>query len=352
MSRLRLTTEEKVNGLSSITFDNGLLRVQVLPDAGAKIWQITYLPLGLELLWNNPTLPPDRHQPGALYDDVWSGGWDELFPNDEEARIGGTLYPDHGELWNSAWSAESFLREDETGVTLRLKTPISNVLMEKTLTLGKASMQLRFSHRLTNLGSVSFPFLWKLHPAFRVTPQHRIDLPRARMVREPAFPGTLSNAPLAFSWPHVPLSDREVDLRRISDPSEKELYFLYGTEMSDGWCALTDTGSHLACGLQFDPDVFSSCWLFASYGGWQDYNVAVLEPCTGYPLSFAAMQAEGRARVLQPGESLSTEVLFTVQQGMDAVSGFREDGTLKHDEVSRPATALAMAHAMDPAELP
>jgi hypothetical protein len=96
---------------------------------------------------------------------------------------------------------------------------------------------------------------------------------------------------------------------------------------------MTDTAKRLACGLRFDPAVFPSCWLFASYGEWRGHYVAVLEPCTGYPLQFAEMQAAGRARGLQPKETLATKVLFTVQEGVDAVSGISEDGSM----VSAPA---------------
>jgi hypothetical protein len=119
-------------------------------------------------------------------------------------------------------------------------------------------------------------------------------MPRMRVMREPDFPGTLSEAPLEFAWPYASVAEHTVDLRCVSDPREKSLYFFYGTEMEAGWCAVTDTAKRLACGFRFDPAVFPSCWLFASYGGWRDYNVAVLEPCTGYPLQFAAMQAAGR----------------------------------------------------------
>jgi hypothetical protein len=326
MAGLEWNTTELYCGLRVVTLENELLRVQILPAAGAKIWQITYLPLDAELLWNNPCIPPAQHPIHTCYDDVWSGGWDELFPNDEEAVIRGERYPDHGELWNAAWDAEPFTHADTVGVTLRLQTPVSSVAVEKTITLRYGSAQLRFSHRFTNHGAASFPFLWKLHPAMRVTPQHRIDMPRMRVVREPDFPGTLLEAPLEFAWPHASLQRRTVDLRRVPDPRERELQFFYGTEMEAGWCAVTDTAKRLACGLRFDPAVFPSCWLFASYGGWRDYNVAVLEPCTGYPLRFAAMQAAGRARELQPERTLETDVLFTVQEGLDAVGGVDEAG--------------------------
>ncbi|HTF72294.1 MAG TPA: hypothetical protein VK638_57475, partial [Edaphobacter sp.] len=82
MPRPGLNTVGLYSGLRLITLENELLRIQLLPEAGAKIWQITYLPLNVDLLWNNPHTLPARHAIDACYDDVWSGGWDELFPND------------------------------------------------------------------------------------------------------------------------------------------------------------------------------------------------------------------------------------------------------------------------------
>jgi hypothetical protein len=74
--------------------------------------------------------------------------------------------------------------------------------------------------------------------------------------------------------------------------------------------------------------VFSSCWLFASYGGWRNHNVAVLEPCTGYPLNFDALRAAGRQRTLAPGQTLSTAVRFVVQEGLRGIAGIGADGAL------------------------
>ena len=80
MTGLNLSTVGVYRGLQVITLENELLRVQILPQAGAKIWQITYLPLDTELLWNNPHIPPQRHAMHAPYDDVWSGGGMNSFP--------------------------------------------------------------------------------------------------------------------------------------------------------------------------------------------------------------------------------------------------------------------------------
>lgn len=328
MAQVKLSTDWTFHGLQVITLQNELLRVQILPEAGAKVWQITYLPLGEELLWNNPRIAPARHSIHARYDDVWSGGWDELFPNDEPAVINGEQYPDHGELWSGAWTAETFTIADTVGVTLRFETPVSAIAVEKRISLQAGSGCLRFQHRFRNLSQVSFPFLWKLHPALKVQPGYRIDFPAMRVVREPAFPGTLTGAPLEFAWPKAVSGEKAVDLREVTAPAQRELYFFYGTEMEGSWCALTNPEKRLSCGLRFEPEVFDCCWLFASYGGWRNYEVAVPEPCTGYPLSFDEMVRAGRQRLLPPGESFSTEVLFSVQTGLSCVSSIEESGVM------------------------
>jgi hypothetical protein len=101
--------------------------------------------------------------------------------------------------------------------------------------------------------------------------------------------------------------------------------------MQGNWCAITNTSTGLACGLQFDSRIFSCCWLFGTYGGWRDYNVAVLEPCTGYPLNFEAMKAAGRHRIFAPGESLETDVHFSVQEGLRSVATMDASGYMREE---------------------
>jgi len=328
MNDTRLSTSSTELGLRSIILENRFLRLVVLPEAGAKIAQITYKPLDADLLWANAAVAHSRQLPGAAYDDVWSGGWDELFPNDEAGLHLGQALPDHGELWTGEWQAEPFEEAGAVGVHLRFRTPVSKFLVERTIRLGAESTGFEVAYRLTNQNSEAYPFLWKLHPAFAVSAAHRIDLPAMRVVREPAFEGTLGDAPLCFDWPYAQLGGRTMDLRMVPDVSSKALHFFYGTEMAGGWCGITNLANGLACALRFDPAVFPSCWLFASHGGWQDLNVAVLEPATGYPFQMEAMMAAGRARWLGPGESLETRVLFTTQESMSSIGGVDAHGRI------------------------
>jgi hypothetical protein len=326
--KLTMSTDWSYRGLHSVVLENQSLRLIVLPEAGAKIWQITYKPLDADLLWNNPRIQPARLPSNSRYDDVWSGGWDELFPNDEVSVIEGESYPDHGELWTGEWEAEPWSRADEVGVRLRYTTPISSIEVEKTIRLRRDQPRIEFQHRFSNRGRTAFPFLWKLHPAMGITPQHRIDFPPMQVTVEPGFPGTLAGAPELSQWPLIKTPSGDVDLRRVTPEDARQLYFFYGAQMKGNWCALTNAATGLACGLQFDPKVFPCCWLFATYGGWRNYNVAVLEPCTGYPLSFETMKAAGRHRTLAPGESLQTDVRFLVQEGLHSVGSVDASGKM------------------------
>jgi galactose mutarotase-like enzyme len=328
MNDVTLSTGWTLHGLRAILIENRFLRLVVLPEAGGKIWQITYKPLDTPILWNNPRILPAKHAIHARYDDVWSGGWDELFPNDEAGALQGEYLPDHGELWTGNWSAEPFQDADAAGVHLRFTTPISSFLVERTIRLRPQSPQCEIQYRFTNQNSETYPFLWKLHPAFAVSAQHRIDFPAMTAVREPGFPGTLGDAPLSFPWPHASLGGKTIDLRQVPDPSSRAVHFFYGTEMAAGWCAVTNQTNGLASALRFDPEIFTSCWLFASHGGWRNLNVAALEPATGHPFQIQSMIDAGRARWLAPGESLETTVLFATQEGMQSVGGVDADGRI------------------------
>jgi hypothetical protein len=328
MNDLILHSGPGPHGLRTILLENDLVRIVVLPDAGAKVWQIHYKPLNANLLWNHPGLAPARQPLDACYDDTWSGGWDELFPNDEAGTLLGHVMPDHGELWTCAWEAEPFTSDDAVGVHLRCSTPISHFLVEKTLTLRARRALLEVRYKLTNKGKDSFPFLLKLHPAFSISSSHRIDFPPMTVLREKEFAGTLDEAPQIFPWPDAPIGDLVLDLRQVPDESSKAVHFFYGTELAAGWCGVTNLTNKLAAALRFDPEIFSTCWLFATHGGWRDLNVVVLEPATGYPFRLQSMIDGGQARWLAPGKSLETTVLFCVQEGLRSIGGVEGNGQI------------------------
>lgn len=326
----RLSRDWSFNGTQALVLDNGRLRVVVLPALGGKIWQITNLDDGRELLWQNPRLTARPVPFGSVYDDVFFGGWDELFPNDVPEELQGESYPDHGELWASAWEWRVDQESaDEVRLTLSVQTPISACKLTKTLTLRDGEPHLRVSWRLANEGHQDLPYLWKQHVAVPVSEPATLAMGARSMYLEGFGNPRAGSGVTRYEWPYLTGGGGERHDMRATLPSQSCVSeFQYATELDGGWCSVTYAdGSGI--GLAFDPEVFSSCWTFASYGGWRSHEVLVLEPCTGYPVSVADGIAAGTHRTLPAGKVLDTEVVMAAYVGMAEVTGLALDGSVQ-----------------------
>jgi len=321
-----VTHDWSYRGLQALILDNGLVRVVVLPELGGKIWELHDLVNARQHLWQHPRLPASRVPFGSTFDDVFHGGWDDLFPNDVPENLAGELYPDHGELWALAWDWTASGSADEVWIDLTVSTPISACTMVKRLTLRAGERALRITQTLSNESSRDLPYKWTQHLALSVDEPARIDLPALSVYVED-FGNLRAGEPgQTYTWPILVDADgTEHDMRRTLPQSSERAEFQYATALSDGWCALTHPdGTGIA--LAFDPDVFPSCWMFASYGGWRDLQVAILEPCTGYPVSVNDGVAAGTHRVLASGQQIETTMTAVLFDGLTEVTGVSRDG--------------------------
>jgi hypothetical protein len=327
MRDVTVDTDWKYRGMQAICIENRFLRFIILPELGAKILRLIHKPSDSNILWENPRLVPRIVASGASYDDNFFGGWDELFPNDEPITLNGERYPDHGELWSQPWR---WRIEEDSGknvvIHLWCFSSVMNVSVEKWLSIDTESKFLRFRHRIRNLSHTPIDFLWKLHPALAISPDHRIDLPPCRVLRaDEAFSDLVGEE--QFDWPFcLGKNGGKVDLRIIPPPEASVKEFVYCIDLVDGWCALTDAFSRVGFGLRFPKDVFGSVWLFLSYGGWRGYSTAVIEPCTAWPKELDASIAHGTCSHLDGYGVLDCEVEAIVYEGLRSVSEIRAGG--------------------------
>lgn len=330
MTGARISTEWQYRGLRVIIIENELLRLTIMPELGAKIYDFIYKPADHNFLWHHPRIEPRAVPLGAPYDDNFSGGWDELFPNDAPGEFREQYLPDHGELWCQPWEYQvEHASADAVTLYLRRAGSVTATVIEKWITLRRNEARVHFRHRFTNVGLEPLDFLWKLHPAMAVSQHHRVDVPGTRA--EYVAPGwsRLDDAELIFTWPMACTPDgRQTDLREVMPATAGRRDFLYITELVEGWCSLTDTQSGLGFGLVFPKEVFTTVWLFMTYGGWRGLHTVVLEPCTAYPKDLEAAVKLGRCGHLEPGDILECEVLAVVYEGVHAVQSIRPDGTV------------------------
>ena len=296
-------------GVPGLALEGDHLRLTLFPEAGAKILDLVHRPTGVDLLWKNPRVPLRRTYPGAAFDDVWCGGWDELFPTDAACELDDNTLHDHGDLWHGPWEC-SVEEDDGTTATIALRRYAVALpcLMEKWITLERDGLDVRFRHRLTNLGTQRVPFAWNLHVAHAIGPDSRIHLPVEDVVAVPEQPGRFGGAPMPLRWPR----DGDIDMTAVLPAEAGLTEWLHTVGDSGGSCAVTHPSRRVGLALTFDPTLFRTTWLWGVYGGWRGHYVLLTEPSTSPPGGLARNVADDTAAWIEPGATLETTVTASV----------------------------------------
>ena len=102
-----------VAGWDAVVLFNDVLRVTVLPEKGADIIELRHVPSGIDVLFKAPWglrppgAPPREEAEGLEFIGNYEGGWQELFPNANDAcSYEGVELPFHGEVALLPWQAE------------------------------------------------------------------------------------------------------------------------------------------------------------------------------------------------------------------------------------------------------
>ena len=323
----RIDARWEYNGIRCVQLENEHLRVEVLPELGGKIFRLVDKSRDRDLLWKSPRVRPHHVDLHDNFDDHWAGGWDEAFPNGVaiKNRYGDDLAY-FGELWSQPWTWT--ITEDSPShveLVMEIATPITPARWRRTLRLGTDPV-LRISYRVENIGFMPFDFIWGIHPALEITPGLRLDMPASRgEVANEWGGGAIGKEGDTYDWPLLGTHD----LRLPLGPDSKSFALHYLTGLKAGWVAATDVSSKRGFGLVFDPELFKVIWLWQCYGGWRGYHHVIMEPWTGYPTFLDQAAAAGRARTLDPGETLETEVAAVLYQGVTSVSQLDAQGRVQ-----------------------
>ena len=321
-------SERQYHGLETIRLENDHLSLLILPQLGAKIHEFVHKASATNLLWHNPRLAPGPVHYGMRFDDNWSGGWDELIPNDVPIPFpNGDVLPDHGEVWSQA-SDWRLVSQSEREITLSF-VHLGRVLptrFEKTVSLREGESFVRIHYSYTNQGQKPMEFLWNIHPAMAVSPATRLDLPARRGFLE-AWGNDQFEAGREYEWPYaVDRTGKKVDLRVVPSATEAIADLHYLPDVCEGWYAVTDTERRVGFGLVFPTGVLSHLWLFRAIGGWRGLNTLIVEASTGYPCDLREAIRGGHFGKIAPGETIRAEVLAVAYSGVTGVERIDSTG--------------------------
>ncbi len=170
----RASLDYTYQGMRVAFLENAHVRVGVLVDKGADVFEFVYKPRDLDFLWQSPI--PMRKPfvatsalPEGSFHDYYYGGWQEVLPSAGWAQEPylGTYQGLHGEV--SLLPFEAQREEDSPArVSIRFRTRCyrSPLSLERTMAVERDKPTLFITERLVNEGSEAFAVMWGHHPAF------------------------------------------------------------------------------------------------------------------------------------------------------------------------------------------
>lgn len=321
--------QKTVSDHRAVFLQNECLRVGILPEKGADVFELSYKPAGgaqfIQFLMQTPWgLKPPSPNPPADFLDNYEGGWQELFPNaNDGCQYRGQDIPFHGEVAISSWEFDETAAESCDIVQLQVDCRRTPFRLERSMSLVPGEGGLVIHEKVTNLSDDPADFVWGHHltlggdflesgcllqiPARDVyTPDVLYEPMTARL--EPAQSGR---------WPFARArSGGLIDLSQIPGPSAHTHDDVILGGLERGFYRVVNPRLHLSFSLAWDADVFP--WLMF----WQPYGGAELPPLTGiygvglepwvsrYPLAKAVEM--GQARTLAGGACLETELVASI----------------------------------------
>jgi galactose mutarotase-like enzyme len=342
----RINHELTYRGLRILTLENELIKVTVLLDKGADIYEFIYKPLDVDFMWRSPKgVRPHANnfdmRPAAIgpFADFYEGGWQECMPNGGRVcNYKGVEMGLHGEVWGIPWHYEILGDSpDLVSVQLWCRTPRSPYLLVRRMTVRAESPVLEIDEELTNEGAETLDLMWGHHPAFGppfLDGSCILETGARRVVVDKNSGEASHFAPgQEFDWPAGPSKDGGTwDISRITPPQERVTEMTYLTDLAEGWYAITNRNRQVGIGLSFDTSVFRHLWCWQNLGGetgwpfWGRCYVMAVEPFSSIPAILTNAIEAGTQLVLEPGHTLSTWIRAAAYEGYDSVERIDEKG--------------------------
>ncbi|MBI9107444.1 MAG: hypothetical protein JEZ04_11930 [Spirochaetales bacterium] len=285
----------KYKDLESIILENDLLRVTLVPSAGARTASMIYLPEREELLWQNPSPTHAMVKYTQPFPDGEGAGFDEMFPTINpcpypDSPWKGIEMPDHGEVWALPWNCviePDCVRLDVHGVRLPYR-------LSKSVRLEGAVM--KSVYRLENCSPFPMPFLYAAHPLFNVTAGDRIIVPdNLKSVINSVSSEALPEYGAEHEWTDA------LSVMPPENPTGFKKYYFTGKN-TEGWSALRREELSLEIRMSCSAEELPYLGIWMNEGGWADqYNLA-LEPASAPMDDLPAARSFDAESVLGPNE--------------------------------------------------
>ena len=335
----------------ALRLENDLLSTTILLDKGADIYELTYKPSGIDVLWKSPWglkspgLGPADYASNS--ETVWlehyAGGWQELFPNGGDACLyKGVELSFHGEASMIPWHYE-IIENSPVRVEVRLFARLrrSPFIIERWMMLEQGQPVLTLRGKVTNEAGEPMDYMWSHHPAFGapfLSAACRVDVGTGVFQADDLYTGTHNPLTVGqtYQWPYADTAQGRVDMSQVPPPDQPRDTLAYLKDFESGWYAITNADLGFGVGLVWPREDFPYAWL------WQEMNaspgfpfykncyVMAIEPATSIPGQGlnSVIEKTGAHRTLQPGESAESSLKAVFYDSAAGVTAIQPDGTV------------------------
>jgi hypothetical protein len=272
-----------------VTIESEKLRVQFLPDIGAKMASVIYKPTGREILTQRAGEKYKLQPYDGNYCSGEGSGFDDMFPTIDEMHYHkdpwkGTKLPDHGEVWPLKWHFE----KTDQSLYFKIAGIRLPYQLEKRIRFTTENT-IRIDYKATNLSDFDMDYLWAAHLMLETEEGAQIFIPKdlktaALTFCKSRFVGSYGTT---VNWPEMKTKGGETfnasSIRARSTNDVLKYYFL--EKLSEGWGIMKLPSDNTLVGISFPAEKVPYLALLHNEGGshdiWgMDYYNFYFEPCT------------------------------------------------------------------------
>ncbi|MCH8229876.1 MAG: DUF4432 family protein [Chloroflexi bacterium] len=348
-SGCRISDSWTYRGLKTVVLENELLRVSLIADKGADVFELSHKRTDTEFMWRTPwsvrnlgLWTPSTGDGDNTWHDTYIGGWQTIAPTGgPPQKYANADIGQHTEATLMPWDAVVVEDTPErVSAKFSVRTVRTPFWIEKVVTLEANSPVLTVTDTLTNEAEEEAEAQWGQHVALGdpfLTPYCRLDMaPGDFFVPEGATgeESTRLQDNQTGSWPNAVGKDGcKVDLSTFPPKSDRVQDFTVFKNQKEGWYAVTNPDRGVGIGITYPVETFRYLWYWQVFGGgmgypWygRTYNVG-LEPFTSLPAGIPEPGSDQRtSMIFAPGETKSATVRAVVYESTTGVSHITQDG--------------------------
>jgi hypothetical protein len=338
MGFVRVDDDYTYKGYRLVIIENEFLKIVILPEKGADIYQFIDKRNGIDFLWKTPmglrsgVKPvPAGYGNESQFSNSYEGGWQTVFPSGgSSCSYKGINLEMCGDAAMACWNYRIVdPGPDMVQVAFETETQRLPFKLQKTIRVAKDDPSMKLQEIIVNKSDESLDYVWGQHVGFEGTLIRkggwRLNIPCNKVYTNTSPKLALSQTSTAgirknrlpqdgeYAWPLAAGNDgAPIDLSRFPDDNTNSCDIAYLHDLSHGSLELFNRERDCGFELSWDKEQFPYIWYYQNFKGSYGYpwygmgNGMVLEPITSFPaFGLCEAMARNNHRVIQGRETIS-----------------------------------------------